>query len=81
MNSRKDPGTDAERSSKSRISGKEATAIAQEALKRPPIQLLASPDGAGHEWSFFAAMHVGFLTRWCGNMRSWPATLWQADVQ
>jgi hypothetical protein len=26
----------------------------------------------GHEGSFFAAMHVGFLTRWCGNMRPWP---------
>jgi hypothetical protein len=46
MNSRREPATAAERSSKSRISGKDATAIAQEALKRPPIQLLASADGA-----------------------------------
>jgi hypothetical protein len=22
-----------------------------------------------HEWSLFAAMHAGFLTRWCGNVR------------
>jgi hypothetical protein len=23
----------------------------------------------GHEWSLFAAMRVGFLRRWCGNVR------------
>jgi hypothetical protein len=23
----------------------------------------------GHEWSLFAAMHVGFFARWCDNMR------------
>jgi hypothetical protein len=45
MNSKSEPGTEAERPSNSRIGGKEAANVALEALKRRPIQLLPA-DGA-----------------------------------